>query len=172
MKLHLGCGDLIIPGFKGVDVRTDSCADVIADVRNLHMIGDNIVDEIYYCHGLEHIPENEVYDTLLEWMRVLKPGSWLYLAVPDFAILAYLYINDGWELAPPLSSSIMGGQDYEHNFHYSIWDYDKLVHVLDGAGYHHIGTYDAHRYLPSGFVDWSVRKVRGFCISLNVRAMT
>lgn len=171
MKLHLGCGRLKLPGYKSVDIRPETGADIIADVRNLHMIDDDSVDEIYFCHGMEHVPEPEVQSTLEEWSRILVRGGWLYLSVPDFEVLAGLYFEGGWQLAPPISSAIMGGQDYEYNYHYSVWDEEKLSYALESAGYHRIARYDAWGYLPNDFVDWSVREVRGQCLSLNIRAM-
>lgn len=171
MKLHLGCDRLKIPGFKSVDIRPVVHPDIVADVRNLHMIDDDSVDEMYFCHGLEHIPEPQVHHTLMEWHRVLVHGGWLYLSVPDFRVLADLYLNWGWKLAPPVSSAIMGGQDYQYNYHYSVWDMDKLSAALDDAGFFRISQYRAVDYLPEGFIDWSVRKVRGQCLSLNVRAL-
>jgi predicted SAM-dependent methyltransferase len=171
MKLHLGCGNKKLSGYKSVDIRPEVKPDVVADVRDLHMFDNNSVDEVYFCHGLEHIPEDEVHEALEEWQRILKPGSWLYLAVPDFEMLVGMYCNGEWTLAPPITSALMGGQDYDHNFHYSLWDEHKLRMALESAGFHHISRYHAHKYLPDGFMDWSARKVGGLCLSLNMRAL-
>ncbi len=54
--------------------------DFLADARALP-IADGILDYLCSSHVLEHLPDPIA--ALHEWHRVLRPGGWLYLVVPD-----------------------------------------------------------------------------------------
>jgi predicted SAM-dependent methyltransferase len=56
IKLNLGCGDKILPGYINVDVaseRKGKKPDVISDIRKL-TFDDNYADEILSVHVIEH----------------------------------------------------------------------------------------------------------------------
>lgn len=54
--------------------------DFLSDARALP-IADRALDYLCSSHVLEHLPDPIA--ALHEWHRVLKPGGWLYLVVPD-----------------------------------------------------------------------------------------
>lgn len=86
MKLNLGCGDKILPGYVNVDVvesRAGKTPDVICDLHQLTPFEDNAVDEILSVHVVEHFWRWEVVDVLKEWVRVLKPGGKMILECPN-----------------------------------------------------------------------------------------
>jgi len=86
LKLNLGCGDKILPGYVNVDVveaRAGMRPDVICDLHDLAPFADNSADEILSVHVVEHFWRWEVRDILREWMRVLKPGGRLVLECPN-----------------------------------------------------------------------------------------
>ena len=85
IKLNLGCGDKILPGYINVDVASERAGkkpDVISDIRKL-TFDDNYADEILSVHVIEHFWRWEVFDILKEWIRVLKPGGRLILECPN-----------------------------------------------------------------------------------------
>lgn len=168
MKLHLGSGNKRIPGFKNVDIRNDVDTDIVADVCDLYMIHNRSVDEIYFCHGMEHLTYDGAARALKEWRRVLVGGGRLRLSVPDFDKLVQLYGRRG--LDKHVRAMICGGMDYEHNIHYSVWTYDVLEHFLSEAGYSGIRRYDPADFLPGNYFDWSMLEVDGIAISINVEA--
>jgi SAM-dependent methyltransferase len=45
---------------------------------------DASYDFVYSSHCLEHM--SDVHETLINWVRILRPGGILYLAVPDFIL--------------------------------------------------------------------------------------
>jgi hypothetical protein len=94
--------------------------------------GDNCVDEIYASHILEHFPQREIPNVLKDWVRTLKPGGVLKVAVPDFGWIAQQYI-DG-EYRYPLAGYLMGGQVDEHDFHKAVFDSPGLRSLLGDAG--------------------------------------
>ena len=83
MRLHLGCGNQYMDGYINVDSDDTERVDVIADVRSLPFI-DNSIEGIEAYHLLEHIPRQQVQQTLVEWLRVLNPGGKLVLELPNF----------------------------------------------------------------------------------------
>lgn len=74
IKLNLGCGTEKTKGWTGIDVR-DIGQDVIWDLRDGIPFPDESVEEVYSCHFLEHLNEDEVEDLLCEILRVLKKGK-------------------------------------------------------------------------------------------------
>lgn len=86
VRLNLGCGDKILPGYVNVDVveaRAGRSPDVLCDLHDLSVFPDNHADEIMAIHVVEHFWRWEVEDILREWMRVLKPGGRMILECPN-----------------------------------------------------------------------------------------
>jgi|GEM_PF-246551 len=86
IRLNLGCGDKILPGYVNVDVvesRAGKKPDVLCDLRKLEPFADDTVDEILAVHVVEHFWRWEVLDVLREWARVLKPGGKMILECPN-----------------------------------------------------------------------------------------
>ena len=56
MKLHIGCGEKFLPGYKHLDVREYPHIDYVTKADDLSMFADESIEEIYACHVLEHFP--------------------------------------------------------------------------------------------------------------------
>jgi SAM-dependent methyltransferase len=54
------------------------------DAQCLHGVADQSLDFLYSCHCLEHLPDLGL--TLSNWSRVLKPGGYAYVVVPDYTL--------------------------------------------------------------------------------------
>ena len=86
MRLNLGCGDKILPGYVNVDVveaRAGMKPDVICDLHDLAPFEDASADEILSVHVVEHFWRWEIRDVLREWIRVLKPGGRMIVECPN-----------------------------------------------------------------------------------------
>lgn len=97
VRLNLGCGDKILPGFVNVDVvesRKGKSPDVICDLHHLAPFADNSVDEIMSVHVVEHFWRWEVRDVLQEWVRVLKPGGRMILECPNLEAACRKFLED------------------------------------------------------------------------------
>lgn len=108
MKLNLGCGRDLLPGYLNIDIiepeqlppdvsfQRSSCTDLSWTV-------DGGASLIRAKDIIDHVPWRELNDTLLEWRRVLSPGGELHiLNVPDFEAMASAYLessqgNGDWE---------------------------------------------------------------------------
>lgn len=80
VKLDLGCGSLVKPGFYGIDARPTRATAIVADAQSLP-VQVGTVDEVYATCLLEHFDSpSKVLD---EIHRILKPGGRAVLRVPN-----------------------------------------------------------------------------------------
>lgn len=178
MKLHVGCGERFLPGWKHLDARKFPHVDYVTDkLDKLDMFADNSVEEIYACHVLEHFTRAEMRSggVLQEWHRVLKSGGVLRIAVPNFEAIVEEYLSSGnLELVMGL---LYGGQNYEYNFHYQTYDFKRLSDLLTRAGFSQVKRYDWRDFLPPNYDDYSRSYLphmdfeHGRLMSLNVIAI-
>ena len=147
IKLHIGCGEVRLPGWINVDQVTDA-ADVHHDMRHPLPLDAGSVDYIFNEHFLEHLKAADGVALLKEFLRVLKPGGVLRIAVPDLESLVLSYSGD-WK-------SIHGGwmNKYGYGFirtraellnvcfrtwgHEYLYDEEELGRRLAEAGFSRI----------------------------------
>ena len=172
MKLHLGCGKRIIPGFVHIDAIDYPHVDHVATIDNLSFIQDNSVDVIYNCHVLEHFKRRDVGRVLQEWLRVLKPGGTLRISVPDFAKLCEVYQQH--HQLNLVIGALFGRQDYLYNIHYNVFDFASLSAELESVGFTNVRRYDWRETEHADVDDYSqayvphMDKDNGILMSLNV----
>ena len=97
LRLNLGCGDKILPGYVNVDVveaRAGMKPDVICDLHDLAPFDDASADEILSVHVVEHFWRWEVRDVLREWVRVLKPGGRMIVECPNIRSACETFLQD------------------------------------------------------------------------------
>jgi SAM-dependent methyltransferase len=86
LRLNLGCGDKILPGYVNVDLAPSRGAkppDVLCDLRDLAVFPSAVADEVMAIHVVEHFWRWEVTAVLKEWARVLKPGGRMVIECPN-----------------------------------------------------------------------------------------
>lgn len=85
LRLHLGCGNVILPGFINVDILGLPGVNVRHDLNVMPWPWKNgTVCEIIANHVVEHLPCGLVKFMDEAW-RLLMPGGTLYIEVPDAA---------------------------------------------------------------------------------------
>jgi len=96
------------------DIREEVKPSVVCDLRSIP-VPEQIFDIVYSSHTLEHFGINNVQQILKEWVRILKVGGELRLAVPNLRHVGYRLAMDriiGTDLW-----TLYGEQDYPKNFH-------------------------------------------------------
>lgn len=167
MKLNIGANNTRIKGFKNLDILPNKNIDIVCDARSLKQFKDNSVAEIVASHILEHFSHTETENILKEWYRILKPKKTLYLAVPDWDMIAKLYYQIG--LNDWLIKFVYGDQNNKYAYHYTGFNYSNLLFLLDKTGFKEIQKivnlpYDVHcSNLIFNFTNENV--------SLNVKAI-
>mgnify|MGYP001988695182 CR=1 FL=1 len=146
VRLNLGCGDKILPGYINIDTvssRAGKQPDVNADIRDLRKIKSFIADEILAVHVIEHFYFWEVIPLLKSWRRLLKPGGKLILECPNLLYACQMIVEN-----PAMRSQadkagqmsmwpLYGDPSWKDPLMCHKWAYtpESLMAVLDEAGY-------------------------------------
>ncbi len=92
--LHVGCGHYkpgklhqVFRNPEWLEVRLDIDPnvkpDIVASMTAMTPVADESVDAIFSSHNLEHLYAHEVPVALGEFFRVLKPGGFVLVTMPD-----------------------------------------------------------------------------------------
>lgn len=175
LRLHLGCGDIRIPGYCNVDISATPAVDVVADISRLGCFADGRVAQIYACHVLEHFSHEDTKRVLDRWYRLLEPGGELQLSVPDMDRIVKVYI-DNWQHFQTAGNSpwiglIYGGQRNAYDYHKTGFNFCWMRHLLHDIGFVEVAEYPHEPHFVPGIEDASLaREPFGVYLSLNVRA--
>ena len=133
VRLNLGGGDgsIDVPGFTTIDRKTGGEAYPLA-------YPDGSVDEIRASHILEHWSHREVTTVLTDWLRALKPGGRLRVAVPNFEWVCQEYMK-GKQIN--VQGFLMGGHVDANDKHGVLFDKDLLAATLKSVGFENIGPW-------------------------------
>lgn len=174
MKLHIGCGKVILPGWTNLDIEAGPGVDIVDDARTLESIERESCDIIYASHILDHFGRHEIANVLERWHSRLKPGGTLRLAVSDFSQVVAEYTNKH-ELGA-LLGHIVGGHKSPFDRHGIVFDRDLLEKMLTAAGFVGIERWDWRKMDHGKYDDFSqaytphMNKTNGRHMSLNLQA--
>jgi glycosyltransferase involved in cell wall biosynthesis/ADP-heptose:LPS heptosyltransferase len=146
MRLHLGCGNIKVPGFINVDIDpTLPAVDVVDDIRELNHFNKNSASLIYACHVLEHFANDKVLPVLRRWHEVLEPGGELRISVPDIDRIVTIYYKNWKHFQTPPNTPwiglLYGGQGDRYDFHKTGFNFTYLKYLLQQAGFTEIEEY-------------------------------
>jgi hypothetical protein len=101
VKLDLGCGTKKREGFIGVDSRAFDGVDVVCNLGvDAWPWADDVVEEVYCAHMLEHLTAAERIHFVNELHRVMKKGAKASIIVPHWgSSRAYGDLTHQW---PPV----------------------------------------------------------------------
>src|SRR2546430_27553 len=134
IKLHLGCGTNILPGWANIDMDGPS-AVLKWDLTQPLPVQAGTVRFIFYEHFIEHITQPEAAALLGECYRVLVPGGVLRISTPSLRKLIdeYLlnriteWINVNWHPATPCQLMNEGMRSWGHQFLYDAAELKTLL---------------------------------------------
>lgn len=173
LRLHLGAGPINMQGWVNIDAREASHIHVTANNFDLVEFADGSLAEIYLCHVLEHFSFEESETLLRNFRKKLKPGGTLRISVPHFDQLVAIYQANANDLEI-VKQALMGGQDYEYNFHKSIYNPALLSALLVKCGYEQPQTWTTEEEFGADIGDWSNKSFDtpggNFPVSLNIKA--
>lgn len=107
--LHVGCGaphpDKLPEAFfpRGawaevrLDIDPDVAPDIVASITDMTVVPTASVDAVWSAHNLEHLWAHEVPIALAEFLRVLKPGGFALVTMPDLQQVAALVAEGNLE---------------------------------------------------------------------------
>ena len=142
MKLEIGSGKHSRRGYEHLDIdRNAPHVEYIGPAWNVPT-KDNIFEEIYARHFLEHLSPEEADDTIIEWRRVLRVDGIIHVIVPNLEFHAKQLLMKG-------NSKFVNGSNFRHAMaaffgwqgrgdnHYHYWGYTpkSLVELFDKHGF-------------------------------------
>lgn len=177
MKLNLGCGTDVKPGYTNVDFRQTHPSVMKVDLSTFPWpFEDGSADEILMLDFLEHFPYGSTPFILLECFRVLSPNGTVVIQVPDgdhlvraFGCILNEYTCNRCEKAMTdvvcktcgqtereVSEAAMrrmyGGQDYTGNYHQTLFTMDSLEAKAKDCGLELVGyEEEQHQYVNWNF---------------------
>ena len=165
LKLQLGCGLNLLPGWINTDSQPVATADYLDFTRPFPFAADAF-DAAFCEHTIEHIEKTEALKMISEVFRVLKPGGRFRVVTPsleNFCRLAlepqspvaqtYLafhrrYTGDAQATIADAINRIFYGHGHRH-----IYALNEVALVLQQAGFTEIKAMPAGTYGHSIFQD-------------------
>jgi predicted SAM-dependent methyltransferase len=174
LKIHLGAGPINIQGWVNIDARDARHIHLHSSGFDLKEFSDGAVSEIYMCHVLEHFSFEEAKLVLKTMHGKLNVGGVLRLSVPDFDQLIAIYHANGNDLEL-IKKALMGGQDYEYNFHKAVFNKALLSSLLMSCGFDSVQTWSTLGDFGIDLGDWSNKgfdtPTGNIPVSLNIKAL-
>lgn len=133
--LNIGSGQRpfkSVPGWEwiNIDINPKWEPDIIADGANLPMIPSESVDRVVMHHVLEHYGCGEAIGVIREAHRVLKPGGYLSVFVPDMRALVQGWIAgriDDQVFMTNVYGAYMDDEADRHKFGYTFKSLDTFL---------------------------------------------
>lgn len=160
--LHVGCGtarqERLPECFKTgewrevrLDIDPGVQPDIVADLTDMQAVPDTCADAIWSSHNLEHLEGYDVPTALAEFRRVLKPGGFALINLPDLQRIAELIVAGQVDQilyrspAGPITpldmlfghqASLQRGNHYMA--HRTGFTAERLAHQLNEAGFEEV----------------------------------
>lgn len=158
MKLNLGAGDCLHPGFMNIGLEDKNHPDWMPwDLRRGLPPNVSNVEEIRSTHFFEHLRDSDGQDLMRECLDKMVTGGLFRMALPNFKSMVKAYLDNDFEffnVLPLQQFSSVPGQirlidvctygvyQYETNTsgaieaeHKSLWDAEKACAVLQHIGF-------------------------------------
>lgn len=133
LRLHIGSGNVRLPGWTNVDAQRLPGVDVVADVtRGLDFAA---AEAVFSEHFLEHLAVDDALRFLLEAHRVLMDGGWVRLTTPNLDwvwLTHYRLEGEGAERREAALGINRAFRGWRHQF---LWNREMLAEALAACGF-------------------------------------
>ena len=92
-KLHIGCGENVLPDWLNSDFRPYRNDVVHLDATKPFPLPDKSFESVYSEHMIEHVTYANGLKMLVECHRILQPGGFIRISTPDLQFLVELYAS-------------------------------------------------------------------------------
>lgn len=168
MRLHVGCGNVILKGWVNIDSRELPGVDVVTDGRWCAQYKPETIDAIYACHVIDHFHVWEVESVVYRWWRLLIPGGKLFVSTPNWDCIVTHY--DEHRDLEALAGCLYARQDYATNVRKCMFNARTLWALLQRIGFVSMQVVDVWPSGPVGVHDCSQYLLGEKFLSLNVIA--
>ena len=141
-KLHLACGNRILPGWANIDLIGPHTV-IKHNLTRRFPISDGCIEYIFNEHFIEHVTREDARKILNQCFRVLRPGGVLRITTPDLRNLVDAYLKNDlerWnsvEFHPGTGCQLVneGMRSWDHKF---LYDLEELTLLLKEVGFNEI----------------------------------
>jgi predicted SAM-dependent methyltransferase len=179
MKYHIGCGKRDF-GKDWVHIDAAKFPHIQGDDIYLTKVPPGSATLIYCSHMLEYLDRSEAEELIQSWRKALVDEGKLRIAVPDFEVICKLYTSDRRNYPVDKFLGLLYGKMALNGttiYHKTVYDFDSLHDLLNGAGFGRIHRYDWGTTDHSHIDDHSqaymphMHKATGTLMSLNIEAI-
>lgn len=124
----------------------------IRDITKKLQFENNSVDAVYMSHVLEHLDPDVGKKVLVECLRILKPGKYIRILVPDLKVLSVNYLKES-----------------EKKSHSAANNYLASLHIFTPTGsswlhkiYFFLNNTDSHKWMYDRISLTDILKISGF----------
>ena len=165
LKINLGCGPTIIPGWINLDREPKPGAHFWDGTLGIPA-ETNSISLIYSEHFIEHLSLEESSNLLRECVRVLCPGGIMRVSTPDIRVLMQAYegnaldywLNVGWRPRTVCDLMNEGMRAWGHQY---LFDRARLTEVLLQVGFARVAAVPWGRSSIAELCDREARPFHG-----------
>jgi hypothetical protein len=158
LRLQLGCGANILPGWLNTDSMPVPDADYLDFARPLPF-SDNVLTAVFCEHTIEHVTKPEAFRMVVEVCRVLRPGGLFRVVTPSLEKFCRMALEPSSPAAVKYLAWFKGAMNspdatitdavnlifYGHGHRY-IFSGDELNALLRAAGFTDLRQMDPNQY--------------------------
>lgn len=138
MKLHLGSGEVNLPGWRNIDL-VGSKADFFWDLRRPLPAQRNTATAVFNEHFLEHLPLPAAMGMMRQSFELMSAGAIIRVGVPNFERYFEDYVTPGGlidKARPSRPTDLVALNELVYSYgHSSLWDARTLSKLLSEVGF-------------------------------------
>lgn len=136
LRLHIGSGNVRLPGWTNVDAQRLPGVDVVADVTRGLDFAD--AEAVFSEHFLEHLTVDDALRFLLEVHRVLAAGGWVRLTTPNLDWVWLTHYRLEGEAAARRAAALGINRAFRGWRHQFLWNREMLAEALAACGFEEV----------------------------------